>query len=102
MQYLNKKLSGGNSLYNVRQETSEDIKHKEIETSTKDVIIQADMLKEIAKKMNNDDLQFSMFAYPDDKLFNVTHKLLDNAPVNKKSSIATKIKAMYKHQYYNI
>ena len=39
-----------------------------------------------------DDLQFSIFDYPDDKFFNVTHKLLDNEPVSKKFRYTNKNK----------
>ena len=54
-----------------------------MEASTKDMRIQANILKEIAKRIKTDDLQFSVFDYHDDKFFNVTHKLLDNEPEHK-------------------
>ena len=37
-------------------------------------------------------MQFSIFDYPDDNFFNVTHKLLDNEPVNKKFKYSNKNK----------
>ncbi len=54
--------------------------------------IQANILKEIAKRVKPDDLQFSVFDYPDDKFFNVTHKLLSNDPVHKKFKYTNKNK----------
>ena len=50
MQYINEMLGEGHNLLNVKLETSEDKKIREIETSTKDMKIQANILKEIAKK----------------------------------------------------
>ena len=92
MQYLNEKIGEGHKLLNVKQETTEDKKKHEIEASSNDMRIQANILKEIAKRIKPDDLQFSVFDYPDDKFFNVTHKLLDNEPVNKKFKYTSKNK----------
>ena len=59
--------------------------------------IQASILKEIAKRVKPDDLQFSVYDYPDDKFFNVTHKLLANEPVNKKFKYTIKGKGDVQH-----
>ena len=37
-------------------------------------------------------MQFSVFDYPDDKFFNVTHKLLNNEPEHKKFRYTNKNK----------
>ena len=92
MQYINEMLGEGHVLLNVRRETSEDIKQREIEASTKDMRIQATILKEIAKHIKVDDLQISIFDYPDDMFFNVTHKLLANEPEHKKFKYTNKNK----------
>jgi hypothetical protein len=93
MKYLNEKLNEGHVLYNVKQETAEDKKHREIEASTRDMRIQANVLKEVAKKIKIDELQFSILDYPDDKFFNVSHKLLDKEPINTKFKYNNKTKS---------
>ena len=49
MQHLNEMLGECHKLLNVRRETSDDIKQREIEATTKYMRIQANILKEIAK-----------------------------------------------------
>ena len=50
MKCLNEKLNEGHELLNVQQETSEQVKRKEIEVSKNDMRMQAETLKEISKK----------------------------------------------------
>ena len=49
MKYIHEKLNEGHALLNVQQETSEQVKQKEIEVSKNDMRMQADTLKEISK-----------------------------------------------------
>lgn len=58
MQYINEMLGEGHNLLNVKLETSEDKQIREIEASAKDMKIQANILKEIAKK--NKDGRFTV------------------------------------------
>ena len=54
--------------------------------------IQANVLKEVAKEIKIDGLHFSIIDYPDDKFFNVSHKLLDKEPINKHIKYTNKTK----------
>ena len=45
MKHLQEKLSEGHTLLDVQQETTEQMRHKEIELSTDAMIVQADTLK---------------------------------------------------------
>lgn len=104
MQYVNDMIGKGHKLLNVKLETAEDRKIREIEASTNDMRIQSSILKEIAKRVKPDDLQFSVYDYPDDKFFNVSHKLLDNEPVSMKFKYTIKGKGDVQHnilQYLN-
>ena len=80
MKYIHEKLSEGHELLNVQQETSEQVKRKEIEVSKNDMRMQAETLKEISKIIKLDELQFNIIDYPDDKYYSVSHTLLNNDP----------------------
>lgn len=49
MKHIHEKLCEGHELLNVQHDTSEQVKHKDIEVSNNDMRIQADTLNEIAK-----------------------------------------------------
>jgi hypothetical protein len=55
---------------------------------------QASILKEIAKRIKSDELRFTITEYPDNKFYNVTHRLLDNPTENKKFKYNTKNQAV--------
>jgi len=93
MQHVDEAINDGFDLYNVRRNSNAERREKEIESSTIDMRIEANALKEISRRIKVEDLQFSILDFPDDKFYSVVHKLLDREQVKKKFKYTTKNKA---------
>lgn len=81
MQHLSELWGDRHELWNVRRNTSEHIKQRGIDASTKYVLMQANRLNLVYN--TTDDLHVSICDDPDDTVFIVTHKLVYNEPDHK-------------------